>query len=648
MMGKYNFVNPYNFVPLSKKRSEWDEDAECKYSGVIEYRIRIVTPLFIPNTSNSDAFKMNVEGHKSYDFFSYTDLSGQKDTCANNPQQPVIPGSEMRGMLRANYEILTNSCMSAIDGDEILGKRTLETFKSGLLKKEAETYVLYEATDCLMRTGGENSLKDDWANDKSHYLRKCYVQKDIKEGQKVYFRVIRRDQRNQVKPLAQQVSLEPKANMREGYMIKGEDGPPLNDPKKQKQQKHCAHIFLLNPQKRVGEVKAEVLDAAVKAYKDNEMPPHHPYEEYTREWKKFKDGKGEDYFPVYYSSVDSKYVMLSPACITREIYKNKLGELIGSYASCDGGEKLCPACALFGMVGAKYSRGSRIRVGDLVCMDERPVADLYERPITLPELSSPKINNMEFYLKRPADNAVFWTYDYYVGKDQRVIPKEAEINGRKFYWHDLKTWNRLKGERQEPIERNMTVRPLKKGVMFSGKLYFDKISKKELDQLIYLLKAGDEKTLEEKKHGYKLGGAKPYGFGSISIDVDRVLLRVVKKDVENHTVSILPDVLYDSYETPFDEESVKDFRDMTDFYILNDKVVSYPLREDPAKKKDQHIYEWFVENHKKTGKIRMRRDEMVFKEYMKAMEPYLKQTGVEQSQENRQKNRQKYGQNSRR
>ena len=128
MCNKSKFINPYNFVPLGQNCSR-SEYKKGKLSGVIKYSLLTKTPLFIPDT---DPENIKIENeHKTYQFFSY------------DGQEPVIPGSEMRGMLRSYYEILTNSCMSAVDTDVTLSKRTSEVYKPGLIKKsEDNTYEL--------------------------------------------------------------------------------------------------------------------------------------------------------------------------------------------------------------------------------------------------------------------------------------------------------------------------------------------------------------------------------------------------------------------------------------------------------------------------------------------------------------------------
>ena len=73
MNEKKEFLNVYNFVPLAKKKAE-KYTCQDEHTGVITYSITTKTPLFIPNTSNNQAFSMGQDvpvEHKSYDFYSY-------------------------------------------------------------------------------------------------------------------------------------------------------------------------------------------------------------------------------------------------------------------------------------------------------------------------------------------------------------------------------------------------------------------------------------------------------------------------------------------------------------------------------------------------------------------------------------------------
>lgn len=633
-MSQYRFVNPYNFIPLSGKRSE-AEGGERTYTGVISYSVLTKTPLFIPNTSSANVFPAEEKEHKSYDFFTYMDLSGK--TGPSEGALPVIPGSEMRGMLRSNYEILTNSCLSSVDDDVTLSKRTNEVFRAGLMRRKQDgSFDLYEAEDCLVRTMGKNCLKDDWREDREHFSRQCYIQDEIPEGTKVYFHKEKRLSKNgrPIKSLAKRISVSDNRGRESvGYMIKGEAGP---DMKGRKHQKHCCHIFVLKApkQNRRGgkkqdwpktDISLKTLDLVLREYKNNE---EHPYTEYAKWYAAFKRGEGEEYFPVYYSFALEDHLMLSPACITREIYRTKLKALLGSYRTCEDKDHLCPACSLFGAIGKSFSVASRVRFSDLTCRS-LSAKDCFMEKVTLAPLSSPKLNNMEFYLQRPSKDAVFWTYDYYIDKNGTVHPNTGCINGRKFYWHNLNPDMKC----CKAGTQNMTVRPVRKGIFFDGKLYFQNLSKEELDQIIFLLNTGEEGDISGKGHGYKLGGAKPLGLGSVAMSVNSVLLRRIVKDEAARTVE-RKEIAYEAYTEPnFDSEIMNNFMTMTDFNAVKGMEVRYPRTDKVDEDGNPVIFDWFVKNHvRKKGDgsydngMPNTRSEMAYAEYLEAMVPETRHT----------------------
>lgn len=644
-MQEEQFINPYNFFPLGKKRAVTEELAGEKLTGVIEYSLLTKTPLFIPDTNNDKVFPTTVEEHKSYDFFTYTNRVGCTGTYENDRKKPVIPGSEIRGMLRANYEILTNSCMSVLDTDKILSRRSSQTFEAGLLRRNADnTYDLLKATDCLWRTKGPNNPKDEQRWKTEYGGRKCYIQKDFREGQKVYFSYVKRSaERNGrsflCKPLAMCVSTEKcDKSKTEGYLIKGEASP------KTRTEKHCCHIFTLEGAGKIEQknISIKVLQRSLDKYCQNNSDS---YKEYAEQWNKFTMGDGEKanrYFPVYYSKLtkDTEYVMLSPACITREIFKNQLREVAAEYKSCEE-SPFCPACSLFGTMGKQTVVSSRIRMTDLISSEE----DCYDSIITLPELGSPKINNMEFYLQRPCD-AVFWTYDYYTDQNGKIhLWDNPRLNGRKFYWHQL---NLKIPEDVKHTNRNKTIRPVKKGIKFKGKIFFNGITKRELSELLWLINCGDKKEIGKKNYGYKLGAAKPLGFGSVALDVDVVKIRNIIKNEGG--VSYQEEVLEERGQTfwsdeclarEIQEEILPMFRIMTQFDYLKDKKISYPMTKEQLEKSDyvQNGYEWFTQNHyfydnrkRRKKNISSKREEMRFREYMEAMSPELRSISLEKKE----------------
>ncbi len=141
----YKFINPYNFIPMGTQKAKASKkDTDELVSGMITYSVWTKTPLFIPNTSYNKVYqdKQAHEDHKSYQFYSYVNYQEQGSIEKIPYPKPVIPGSEIRGMFRSNYEILTNSCMSALDSDKKLSKRTMESYQPGLLQR-ARVWNLY-------------------------------------------------------------------------------------------------------------------------------------------------------------------------------------------------------------------------------------------------------------------------------------------------------------------------------------------------------------------------------------------------------------------------------------------------------------------------------------------------------------------------
>ncbi len=583
------FVNPYNFIPLEGERAEYAgiKENEQLFTGEITYTVLIKehSPLFIPCTEPEteviqvadETEQVKAIQHKKYDFFSYGD------------GRPIIPGSEIRGMLRGNFEMLTNSCLSSLESDMQLSKRTGEVFRKGLIKKENDTYLLYEANACRC---------------KPRYTAQ------IQEAKKVWY-----DKKNS---WAQNVSVEKGSHYLYGYLIKGY----IKEDRK-KGEKTWHHVFYLKKGNEPKSISLDVLDRVLDEYKKYKK---NTYEEYAEALKKFKSGEGEEHPPVYYSEV-GETIYLSPACITREIYHNTLKDCARTYVPCESREGMCPTCALFGMLGGKgESITSRLRFSDLVSSDYE-----YGEAVTLKERLSPRLNNTEFYLKRPSEDAIFWTYDYYIKKDGTLVLYTPEFNGRKFYWHKLNV------ERADYLgqksELNATVKPVVFG-SFKGTMYFSNISKTELKQLVWLLNAGEYGDIELKEHGYKLGAAKPLGFGSVAISVDKILRRQVSLGEKKVSVEYVP--LTDEDEDLmhpigcFSEKIEVLFRKATAFNTVGSMDVSYPYVES----KNENGYEWFLANHKAYVKGEIKnfansRNRMLFQNYLEAMEPKVQKTLAE-------------------
>ena len=215
---KEKFVNPYNFIkfPAEKAQAYTEED---RHTGVIEYSITTKTPLFIPNSSSEKAFKATdnaqEQEHKSYDFFSYTELN-EEERYDGNYHVPVIPGSEMRGVVRNVYETLTDSCMGLLNEEAYPIKRSAEKFLPALIQRvrkgRVTSYVLLEAESFRIgrekanpKEGEPNLAPDGFEN--------------YRNGQKIYYKAPESKNSWSLPPITE-FSDEKGKYLREGYLLK--------------------------------------------------------------------------------------------------------------------------------------------------------------------------------------------------------------------------------------------------------------------------------------------------------------------------------------------------------------------------------------------------------------------------------------------
>ena len=302
-----------------------------------------------------------------------------KTIDVDNPPVPVLPGSSLRGALRSYYEMLTNSCMSAIDNDGLLSKRAAGFFEPGIIKYQNNQYDLYKAT--INR------------KERKHYPYGSENAKAKMEGQEV---------------------------SNGNYIIKGEEG--FN-------KRYC-QILIPTNQLVKDNIDLSRLEKTIESYQ-LQKNGEESYKNYLKSLKKFKkncqDGKKEQlYFPVFYRIIEGDTYYLSPACKTRETYKTDLLSIVGSYLPCGDDNNLCPACTLFGTVNGELVKSSKVRFNDLIFKGNYEQA--FEDVVSLKILDSPKLGNTAFYLKRP-EGAKYWTYDYY-RREKKPIAKTAEPNGR--------------------------------------------------------------------------------------------------------------------------------------------------------------------------------------------------------------------------
>lgn len=610
MADSNRFVNPYNFISLPNKKAKAYLDEDKRY-GVIHYSITTKTPLFIPNSSNDNAFGCKESDHKSYDFFSYTDLSNEKNVSGKY-YEPVVPGSEMRGLVRNVYETLTDSCMGVLNDDYPV-KRISVAFNPGLLRIEEDGSLSLLKADSFR-------IDDDIYNPKK-------IDR-YKDGDLIYFDTPKPEGKVNGKIHSFDKN---KNNFNDhGYVLKW--GFFIN--RRMKNAKNNYHAFKLSGDiVRNGLSKNEIknkMNSIVTSYL--EQPTVKPddakaYEAYKKQFELFLEGKREKYFPVNYSDKVKGLLSITPATFSKEVSSKSVADYAGVFAPCK--DSLCPACDLFGKIGDN-AKGSRIRFSDMYVEKHDSNKSYYVKDfVTIDNLSSPKISNVDFYLERPK-NATFWTYDYYVSNN-KVYAYTGILRGRKYYWHHHPESVRFNSN-VEKTKLNKTIRPVKEGVTFKGELYFDGISKKQLNQLIYILNTGKDGL------GLKLGMGKPLGLGSVTCSVSSVEERkIVLEDSQlNYGVSS-----YDYSNVTYESAGLSLYVKKEFEKIAGLKAVpkQYEICYPKTTSDNDHGFEWFQTNH--NSKIARSREEMKIKLALPKIldnDISLPQTKVERKNRNNSRN----------
>ncbi len=574
-----NVVNPYSFVPLGTAPARTSLDA-CYtgplLTGRLDYTLTTDTPLLIPDSAK--VVKDEKIDHKRYPFFRLPDGT------------PAIPGSEMRGAMRGVYEAVTNSCLSVLlDSTEEPFSQRLPSpngFKDhGLLGIDPETgkWVLYAAdvVDYLkLSEGRDGSLMCNgwlnWYGHEYHSGQHTRLRPDGPSGWLQFNRPITLYKKNYHVRL-----LAPKAG-RPVIFLWQDDTPYRalsnilkksadNDPRS------AAHGDLL---------------AALKRVHDN-------------------DPKQGGLVPVWYLLADDNGTprcYLSGASIGRVMQGRSWTEIMGNYAPCADTDALCPGCALFGTVKGKGTSG-RVRFTDAEAAQYESLGNK-----TLPNLSGPKPSAYEFYIEKPKStyetSIGFWNYDFCSLEETKYSPdgtkqtiKKFRVyipqpRGRKFYWHSAP---RTENERSK---QNATLEAMKG--MFKGSVYFDRITRAQLEELAFVLTLGENTPASPRLH--KIGHGKPVGYGSCKITLTGGELRTLAQQDGTlcYTTEPLPlDSLLAAHgRIDTDSISVKSLLKIADKRSTQGKTVEYPKEPRKGKKQGEpKIFNWFANNRSKGANL---------------------------------------------
>lgn len=340
-------------------------------------------------------------------------------------------------------------------------------------------------------------------------------------------------------------------------------------------------------------------------------------------------GKELVYVMLTGSVSDPKVEFMAPVSVPRVSYEYDLVDVLKRAAHlhiCQEYESLCPACRLFGWVYGAYEEkesagksqaleqdkrvayAGRVRLshGTLNLTEGQTAEDWQvEQDITLAILGSPKPTTTQFYLLK----------DKYPDGKVDYNDAEARLRGRKIYRHHKQVVDTeySRAPKDNPIkdDQNRTVHGvLKPGASFTFTIDFESLAPVELGALLWSLE------LEKGMH-HRLGFAKPLGFGSIRVQVQKLALLHPEARYTDLTtqggwldnglehkvnlVNAFKDAMKAAYNVNFDVlDNIKDLRVL--LTTPPDKPIHYPRPEsvpDPEGKN----FEWFVGNKRRSSPL---------------------------------------------
>lgn len=559
------FVNPYNFVSTSfKVKREENKEVSDSLSGVMHCTLKVKQYLSIPDVHENDKSCVN-ESDKSC--VNERDESCYKFYTIGGV--PTIPGSELRGCIRAVYETITDSCFSIINNNILTARLSVQDankYSYGVLQNENGKWELYEAK--VVKTNKEGKWVEIDANGKRKY---------INNG----------EERIKSKDAIKRIWLDLRGN-RETimYFFKQPSIVKYGDADMDEAIENYFTICNMYYDNAAGEKSKEKKDK--KADEKNKAKKEEKEDRNSKFLKSFstyiKDKNTTDPIPVFYSVEEPKSgknrLHIAPAQVSRKIFKNSVKSLLGEAAPCNGEKGYCPACRLFGTINEKSAIASRVRFGDA-----KPVENdiLVGEFLPLSPLLSPKISSNEFYsfCGDYMTEAEKWNYD----------TDGVQLRGRKFYFHSVYDKNKMKNSGNQNLDKK--VQSVKPGSKFEFDIYFDKISRQELNELVWAVTLGENDIESNQMH--KLGHAKPLGLGSVKIVVDSIKSRSYDKNT--HSYSINDEEIAVDASCVADPYTKDDLLDITNYEYVKDKNVTYPIaHKGKDSKNDEASHLWFSKN----------------------------------------------------
>ena len=496
---------PYNFVALPEKTlpapidslkdfGEYMSGGE-RFSGEIALDIEALTPLFIGGNGSKNFAPVN---------------------------QPIIPGSTLRGMFKNIFKVVTCGAFRGRTANQKKGEDFNDEhiyFRCIMkIKKFAWTEDLHNLYTARMMS----SRRDK--KGKSQLVKNARPGFLIRMADNRFFiapsiyRSDRKDDRISIKEYQQEYSVTiPERN---SSCVTWDGGTAYIITGSQSGRLYTAEEFENLPRDKVLKVGKQFIRYTKLDYVDwsrehwlelpDDVQTSYEHDRNRRGVNLFTDkgilkreaierltGKNlpdvKSLIPCHFLEEGGAVTAFGHGQCFRIPYKNRIGDAV----KIAGNDALDFADLVFGT----QELASRVYFEDAT-----PVKFSELKEATAHPLMQPNPTSYQLYLKQG-------------GALNHWDSAAAEIRGYKFYWHNAAPdWqanqNELKLDRGKTPDKRLTkeISPLNKGSKFAGKVRFKNLSALELGALLMIFDLDGAKDA-----AYKIGQGKPFGFGSVKI-----------------------------------------------------------------------------------------------------------------------------------
>lgn len=521
---------PYNFVPLPERVVKLSADDlpdqgvynKDRLSGYLDCELTTASPLYVRAGISSQSYQLGKETKDQPEFF-----------YVRNANEPVIPGSTLRGMLRNLVEIASYSKVSAVSDSRLVYRAV------GDITSHGQSY-----RDRLMRDDGEKhytplmhggymvrTKTNDWKIQPAQSIggttfariridERLFSQLRKVQGCQTAFEIFietgpydyvpvkggflhiktARVLRENASPTK---GLRPATLAQSGWMFSKKTEAVIYEP----------------------DDKANLLDLT-----DDQIDAYH--EQLSKEAKKLLGDHGVlvHGHPVFYVLDEKGRVFFFGHCrMLRLPYPRSPFDCVPE--SLRKNEEMDMAEAIFGFTkrfdsGQTHAYAGRVSISDARLMPDQNDLWLAPNKTVIPRiLSGPKPTTFQHYLVQTKPNKIQVgrtrngrpQFEIRLSDYASPSPGETVIRGHKLYWHknsvalrDIQETGQIKADADT---QHTQMQPLRPGVKFRFKVRFENLSETELGALLWVFQLGSD-----ERYRLKLGMGKPLGMGAVKVN----------------------------------------------------------------------------------------------------------------------------------